>query len=143
MSWAWRQAGHTAEGPSAPSRVHGTRRWWIDVAMGGVVARVELPRLVVVRVDGVDLACLDELWSAAHLGVPAAALVFDFVGEDGSHLATEEGSLVGGRELSTGYVAVATRDLVWQPTPPRPPSWSVKRVARVTASPAPRESLAR
>lgn len=131
-----------AEGP-APSGVHGTRRWWVDITMGTVTARVELPRLVVVRVDGVDLVRLDELWSAAHLGVPAAALVFDFVGEDGSHVATEEGGLVGGRELSTGYVAVATRDLVWQPTPVRPLAWSVKRVARVTASSTPQESRAR
>lgn len=36
--------------------------------------------------------------------------------------------------LSTGYVCVVTRDLLWQPVPERPASWSVHAVARTAAA---------
>lgn len=135
MNCGRRHPGHTEAGSKPASGVHATRRWWIDLTMGGSTARVELPRLVVVRVGGVDVARLDELWSAAHLGIPADALVFDFVGDDGFRLTSGGGVGVDGRELSTGYVCVATRDLVWQPTPERPVFWRVRAVARVVALP--------
>jgi hypothetical protein len=99
--------------------------------MGPASTRVELPRLVAVRVRGVDVVPLETLWAASHLGAPAAGLRFDFVGDDGVKLSTLAPSGIDGNELRTGYVCVATRDLVWQPVPERPSLWSVKAVARV------------
>jgi hypothetical protein len=134
MGCVGRQARHTVDA-RPPSRAHTTRRWWIDLEMGRFSARVELPRLVAVRAGGVDLVRLDELWSAARLGMPATTLLFDFVADDGSHLGSTGDGCVDGRVLSTGYVAVATRDLVWTPSPARPPSWFLEHVARVVATP--------
>jgi len=78
---------------------------------------------------------LDELWAASHLGVSAAGLTFDFVGDDGFRIASKQPVGIDGRELQTGYVCVATRDLVWQPLPERPCFWRVKGVARIMATP--------
>jgi len=115
--------------------VHATKRWWIDLAVGRATARVELPRLVAVRVHGVDVVRLDELWEAAHLGIAASSLTFDFVAEDGFQIGAKDPAGVDGRDLPTGYVCVATRDLLWQPQPQRPCFWRVKGVARVVATP--------
>ncbi|HEY1693599.1 MAG TPA: hypothetical protein VGG39_15630 [Polyangiaceae bacterium] len=94
---------------------------------------MDLSRLVVVRVQGVDVARLDEVWAAARLGVPSERLVFDFVGDDGFHLAASDRPGVAGADLATGYVCVTTRDLVWQPSPVRPCYWRVKGVERAVA----------
>ncbi|HEY6462310.1 MAG TPA: hypothetical protein VIY73_19215 [Polyangiaceae bacterium] len=101
--------------------------------MEGSTARVELSRLVVVRVQGLDVARLDEVCAAAHLGVPLERLVFDFVGDDGFHIAANDRPGVAGPDLATGYVCVATRDLLWQPSPARPCYWRVKGVERAIA----------
>ena len=140
MTGGWRQARHTDANGSARREAHASRRWWIDLSTGTAstrssVARVELPRLVAVRVGGVDVVPLDALWAAAHLGAPPGSLVFDFVGDDGFQLASQEPGGIDGNELRTGYVCVATRDLVWQPVPERPCFWHVKAVARVVATP--------
>jgi hypothetical protein len=113
------------------------RRWWIDVMMAGRSARVDVPRLVCVRVHGRDVARLDDVWAASHLGSRIERLAFDFVGEDGFCIMAKAGVAIPGRALATGYVCVTTRDLVWQPVPERPCYWRVKAVARMIALPAP------
>jgi hypothetical protein len=115
--------------------VFSARRWWIDVTFRGHASRVELPRLVAVRALGRDVARLDDLWAAGRFGVRAADLSFDFVGSDGYRLGAELVGGIEGRALSTGYVCVATRDLLWAPTPERPAFWRVKGVERLVASP--------
>jgi hypothetical protein len=100
---------------------------------------MELRRLVAVRVDGRDLVRLDDLWAAAHLGVGPAGIAFDFVADDGVHLIGREPAGIAGEELATGYVCVATRDLLWQPKPQRPRYWHVKGVAQMLATPRSRE----
>ena len=136
MTCGCRQARHTDENASPPSGTHATRRWWIDLSAGrSLAARVELPRLVAVRVHGVDVVRLDELWAASHLGVAAASLTFDFVADDGFQIASKQPAGIDGIELRTGYVCVGTRDLVWQPVPERPCFWRVKGVARIVATP--------
>jgi hypothetical protein len=106
---------------------------WIDVACGDRSARVGLRRLVAVRLLGRDVVRLDDVWAAAHLGERATCLAFDFVGEDGFHLAADGATPASGRDLQTGYVCIATRDLIWQPVPERPCYWRVKGVVRVVA----------
>lgn len=113
--------------------MHAVRRWWIDLTLGERSARVELPRLVAVRVFGRDVARLDDLWAAGRLGVKPAGLRFDFVGDDGFHLAEKIEGGIEGAQLSKGYVCLATRDLIWAPIPERPAFWSVKAVVRVDA----------
>jgi hypothetical protein len=135
MTCGCRQARHTDENASPPSGTHTTKRWWIDLSTGRSSARVELPRLVAVRVRGVDVVRLDELWAASHLGVSPAGLMFDFLADDGFRIASKQPEGIDGRELQTGYVCVGTRDLVWQPFPERPCFWRVKGVARVLATP--------
>jgi hypothetical protein len=135
MTCDCRQARHTSETASPASGLHATRRWWIDLSTGRTRARVELPRLVAVRVNGVDVVPLDALWAASHLGFPPASLMFDFVGEDGFRIASKLPAGIDGSELRTGYVCVSTRDLLWQPVPERPCYWRVKAVARVLATP--------
>jgi hypothetical protein len=135
MTCGCRQARHTDENARRISGTHATKRWWIDLSAGRASARVELPRLVAVRVRGVDVVRLDELWAASHLGVSAASLVFDFVADDGFRITAKEPAGIEGAELRTGYVCVASRDLVWQPVPERPCFWRVKGVARVLATP--------
>ncbi len=98
---------------------------------GGSRARVELTRLAVVRVGDIDVVPLLDVWAAAHLGTPAEDLVFDFVGEDGFHLAGEDRPGVDGHDLPSGYVSVPARRLLWAPVPERPCYWRVKGVARV------------
>lgn len=122
------------ESPGPVSGITRVRRWWVDLALGPLGARVELRKLVAVRIRGRDVVRLDDLWAAAHLGVAADGLAFDFIGDDGIRLRAGESAGVPGRALSTGYICVATRDLLWQPTPERPPSWSVRAVARIVAS---------
>ncbi|MGD0526221.1 MAG: hypothetical protein ABSE49_13805 [Polyangiaceae bacterium] len=131
MNRGYRHAGHTGEGAVPPSGTHATKRWWIDVSMGPSSSRVELPRLVAVRVRGVDVVPLETLWAASRLGGFAGGLRFDFVSDDGTRLAALAPSGIDGSELRTGYVCVATRDLVWQPVLERPAFWCVKGVARV------------
>ncbi len=104
--------------------------------MGQRTARVELRRLVQVRVGGVDVVRLDELWQASRFGVRAARLAFDFVGEDGFRIGDKLPAGVAGRELAAGYACVATRDLPpghgpWEPE--RPCFWRVKGVTRMIA----------
>ena len=94
-----------------------------------------MPRLVPVRVRGVDMVPLDELWAVSHLGVSPARLTFDFVADDGFRITANQPAGIDGSELATGYVCVATRDLVWQPLPERPCFWRVKGVARVVGTP--------
>lgn len=108
-------------------------RWWIDVVAGNVSARVELRRLVGVRVDGFDVVRLDDLWASSHLAAGVAARSFDFVGDDGFRLGDLQASGVDVRDLSTGYMRIDTRDLLWQPVPERPCFWRVKAVARMLA----------
>jgi hypothetical protein len=110
------------------------KRWWIDLTLGERSARVELPRLVAVRVFGRDVARLDDLWAAGRLGVRPASLWFDFVGADGFRLSQQIEGGVPGALLSTGYVCLATRDLLWAPVPERPDFWSVKDVVRIEGS---------
>jgi hypothetical protein len=107
-------------------------RWWIDVVAGECSARVELQRLVGVRVDGFDVVRLDDVWAAAHLSGVATTRSFDFVGDDGFRLGDKQAT---GVDLSTGYMRVDTRDLLWQPVPERPCFWRVKAVARMLAIP--------
>lgn len=104
------------------------------MSLGATTRCVQPARLVPVRVHGVDVVRLDEVWNAGHFGEPLAAMAFDFVADDGFHLSSllEEG--VPGPELRTGYLAVATRDLLWQPRPERPCFWRVKGVARMLGS---------
>jgi hypothetical protein len=101
--------------------------------MGQRTARVELRRLVQVRVGGVDVVRLDELWQASRFGVRADLLAFDFVGEDGFRIGDKLPAGVAGRELAAGYVCVGTRDLLWAPEPERPCFWRVKGVTRMVA----------
>jgi hypothetical protein len=108
-------------------------RWWIDVVAGECSARIELQRLAVVRVDGFDVVRLDDVWAASHLAQGVGARSFDFVSDDGFRLGAKRPSGVEAPDLSTGYVRVATRDLVWQPVPERPCFWRVKAVARMLA----------
>ena len=133
MACCCQHPGHTHDETHSPSGVHPTLRWWIDVAAGGSRARVDLTRLAVVRVGDVDVVPLLDVWAAAHLGVPAEGLVFDFVGDDGFHLAQNDRPGVQGHELATGYVSVPARRLLWAPVPERPCYWRVKGVARVLA----------
>ena len=91
--------------------------------------------MVAVRVRGVDMLPLDALWAASRLGVPPAGLRFDFLAEDGFQIASKQPAGIDGTELRTGYVCVATRDLVWQPLPERPCFWRVKAVARIVGTP--------
>ena len=60
--------------------------------------------------------------------------MFDFVADDGFRIASKQPAGIDGSELQTGYVCMATRDLVWQPVPERPCFWRVKGVARVVAT---------
>jgi len=113
--------------------MHAVRRWWIDVALGDRSVRVDVPRLVCVRVHGRDVARLDDVWAASHLGPRADQLSFDFVAEDGCCIVAKAGAGIPGRELRTGYVCVSTRDLVWQPVPERPCYWRLKSVVRMVA----------
>ncbi len=126
--------------PARPgSGITRVRRWWVDVSLQRLSARIELRKLVAVRVLGQDVVRLDDVWAAAHLGgAPLRALAFDFVGEDGSRLGDLQPGGVPGQELATGYVCSATRDLLWQPTPARPAFWQMKGVARIVASPVAR-----
>ena len=101
--------------------------------MGTRTSRVDLRRLVPVRVGELDLVRLDDVWEASHFGVRAAALAFDFEGADGFRLGNKLPSGVPGPELSAGYACVATRNLVWSPKPERPCFWRVKGVARMVA----------
>ncbi len=101
--------------------------------MGARTTRVDLRQLVPVRVGELDLVRLDDLWEASHFGVRPAALAFDFEADDGFHLGAKLPSGVPGPELSAGYACVATRNLVWTPTPERPCFWRVKGVARMLA----------
>ena len=103
--------------------------------MGRAIARVELPRLVPVRVRGVDVVPLHELWAASHLGLAAESVRLDFIADDGFRLASKQPEGIDGSELATGYVCITTRDLLWQPEPARPCFWRVKGVARVVATP--------
>jgi hypothetical protein len=135
MNGGGRQARHTGDNAIPPSGTHATKRWWIDVSTGPSSARVELPRLVAVRVRGVDVVPLEALWAASRLGVPADGLRFDFVGDDGFRVAASAPSGIDGDDLRTGYVCVASRDLVWQPVPERPSFWWVKGVARIVGTP--------
>jgi hypothetical protein len=113
----------------------GTPRWWIDLASGGSVARIELRRLVAVRVGGMDVVPLGEVAAASHLGIHVESCTFDFVGDDGFQVTSKERQPIDGSQLATGYICVATRDLIWQPRPERPCSWRVKAVARMMAMP--------
>jgi hypothetical protein len=122
------------ESPGPASGITRVRRWWVDLTIGPLSARVELRRLIAVRIGGRDVVRLDDLWAAGHLGVPADGLAFDFVGDDGSRLRDHDPAGIPGRALSTGYVCVVSRDLLWQPTPERPPWWSARAVARIVAS---------
>jgi len=115
-------------------------RWWIDVVAGDRSARIELRRLVPVRVDGLDVVRLDDVWAASHLGPASPQLRFDFVSDDGFRLGAKRAGGLEATALSTGYMRIDTRDLVWQPVPERPCFWRVKRVARMLASPAPIEA---
>jgi hypothetical protein len=120
----------------SPGPAPGTRRlrrWWVDLEVGRLSARVELRRLVAVRIAGRDVVRLDDLWSAGHLGVPATDLAFDFFGDDGTCVRDREPGGIPWRALSTGFMCVVTRDLLWQPTPQRPASWGVRAVARIVA----------
>jgi hypothetical protein len=90
MTCGCRQARHTDENARPLSATHAARRWWIDLSAGRSVARVELPRLVAVRVGGVDVVRLDELWAASHLGVSPVSLTFDFVADDGFQIASKQ-----------------------------------------------------
>jgi hypothetical protein len=137
MACSCRQEGDHPLGDARPSGVYAANRWWIDLSLGRLTSRVELPRLVVVRVLGQDVARLDDLWAAGHLGVRAEELSFDFVGWDGFHLAAKLEGGVQGSSLATGYVCIATRDLLWAPTPERPDFWRVKGVVKIVASRAP------
>jgi hypothetical protein len=130
-----RHAGDADVADPRPSGVYSASRWWIDLTLGRRASRVELPRLVVVRVLGKDVARLDDLWAAARFGVRASGLFFDFVGADGYRLGTELEGGIEGPALSTGYICVATRDLLWAPAPERPAFWRVKGVVSVLASP--------
>ena len=114
--------------------MHVVGRWWIDVALRGRTARVELQRLITVRVDGRDLARLDDLWAAARLGPRPSELSFDFVGADGYRVSAKLEAGIDGGDLGSGYVCVATRDLVWAPSPERPCFWRVKGVVCVEAA---------
>jgi hypothetical protein len=134
MTCGCRQPRHTDENGSALRDAHASRRWWVDLSTGRCIARVELPRLVAVRVRGVDVVPLAALWAASHLGVSPASLMFDFVADDGFRIASKQPAGIDGSELQTGYVCMATRDLVWQPVPERPCFWRVKGVARVVAT---------
>lgn len=84
---------------------------------------------------GVDMVPLAALWAASHLGVAPASLRFDFLADDGFQIASKQSAGIDGTELQTGYVCVATRNLVWQPLPERPRFWRVKAVARIVATP--------
>ncbi len=97
---------------------------------------MELTRLVTVRALGRDLARLDDLWTAAHMGVKPVGLRFDFVGDDGFRLRSKLDAGIAGAELWTGYVCVATRDLVWAPSPSRPRYCNVEAVGRILATAA-------
>lgn len=108
-------------------------RWWIDVVAGERSVRIELRRLVGVRVDGFDVVRLDDLWAASHLAQGVLARSFDFVSDDGFRLGAQQPSGVGAHELSTGYMRIDTRNLLWQPVPERPCFWRVKAVARMLA----------
>jgi hypothetical protein len=108
-------------------------RWWIDVVAGERSVRIELQRLVGVRVDGFDVVRLDDLWAASHLAQGVAARSFDFVSDDGFRLGAQQEYGVEARDLSTGYMRIDTRDLLWQPVPERPCFWRVKAVARMLA----------
>jgi hypothetical protein len=108
-------------------------RWWVDVVAGERSARIELQRLVGVRVDGFDVVRLDDLWAASHLAQCVRARGFDFVSDDGFRLGAQQPSGVEAPDLSTGYMRIDTRDLVWQPVPERPCFWRVKAVARMLA----------
>jgi len=99
------------------------------------VARVELPRLVAVRIGGVDVVPLQEVAAASHLGIHPRSCTFDFVGDDGFRVTSKQPEEIDGVEIATGYVCIATRDLVWQPQPERPCFWRVKAVARMVATP--------
>ncbi|HEY3821195.1 MAG TPA: hypothetical protein VGL81_28715 [Polyangiaceae bacterium] len=134
MTCGCRQARHNGENASPVSGTHATRRWWIDLSTGRSSARVELPRLVAVRVHGVDMVPLEVLWAASHLGGSPMSLRFDFVADDGFRIASKQPAGIDGSDLRTGYVCVVTRDLVWQPVPERPCFWRVKAVARVVAT---------
>lgn len=135
MTCGRRHARHTGENVRPPSGTHATKRWWIDLSTGPLRARVELPRLVAVRVHGVDIVPLDALWAASHLGVAPAGLRFDFVADDGFRIGLEQPEGIDGAELATGYVCVATRDVVWRPVPERPCFWRVKGLARILGTP--------
>ena len=95
---------------------------------------MEPARLVVVRVHGLDVVRLDDLWAATHFGEPLRAMAFDFAADDGYQITSRLQDAIDGDELPTGYLAVATRDLLWQPVPERPCFWRVKSVARILAS---------
>lgn len=139
MACACRHACNKHETSRRPPTPAATRRWWIDLVAGRWTARVELRKLVAVRVDGRDVVRLDDLWAAAHLGVAVEELSFDFVADDGFHVSAREPAGIAGGDLATGYVCVVTRDLVWQPTPERPCFWRVKGVAQIVGT---RRSLA-
>jgi hypothetical protein len=133
MSCCCRQEEHTDAITACSLGERRQTSWWIDLFMGERSARVELRRLVQVRVGGVDVVRLDELWQAAHFGVRATSLAFDFVGEDGFRIGDKLPSGVAGRELAAGYACVGTRNLLWAPKPERPCFWRVKGVTRMVA----------
>ena len=133
MTCGCRHARHTGENGSPPSGTHATRRWSIDVSTGRSSARVELPKLVAVRVEGIDMVPLDALWSASRLG-SLVGLCFDFLADDGFRITSRQPAGIDGTELRTGYVCLGTRDLVWPPFPERPCFWRVKGVARVVGT---------
>jgi hypothetical protein len=133
MTCCCKHERHTAATAVAtPGQSQGSA-WWIDLVMGARTTRVDLRRLVPVRVGELDLVRLDDLWEASHFGVRAAALAFDFEGHDGFRLGEKLPAGVPGLELGAGYACVTTRNLVWTPTPERPCFWRVKEVVRMVA----------
>jgi hypothetical protein len=133
MSCCCRHEGHTAATSAHEAADRRKPSWWIDLVMGQRTARVELRRLVQVRVGGVDVVRLDDLWEASHFGVRPYLLAFDFVAEDGFRLGDKLPAGVAGHELAAGYACVASRNLVWAPTPERPCFWRVKGVTQMVA----------
>jgi hypothetical protein len=81
---------------------------------------VDLSQAEVMDFEGNDAVRLTDVIELAALGVATADLTFDFVASDGFRVseATNCASTfpIGGDQLDTGYIELATRNLVWDAT---------------------------
>jgi hypothetical protein len=88
--------------------------------------------------DGREYVSVEDVWDAGELETPTrAALIFDFVADDGDQPSANGCEPLPGIDISQGYFDIATRDLSWESTLELADCYDIKAVHTILAADKP------